>query len=271
MISFLIILCIGIVSAVFGSLVGLGGGVFIVPALIYLTPLLLEQEMSSSVAVGTSLTVLIFTAASSTFTFFKQGRVDFKSGLLFFVTSGPAAMLGASLTSSFQGNSFQLAFGIFIFLMALLLIVKKYIKPLSIQWKIQKSYVDPTGENFTYGYNILPALAVGFAVGLVSGLFGIGGGSLFVPVMVLLFSFPPHVATATSMFVILLSSIIGSATHIYLGEIHWFSLMALAPGALFGGWLGAWIAGRLSSKILLNLLLVILFLISLRLIIEGIA
>ncbi|WP_240903771.1 sulfite exporter TauE/SafE family protein [Chengkuizengella sediminis] len=269
MISYLVILCIGIISAVFGSLVGLGGGVIIVPALIYLSPLLLDHEMSTSVAVGTSLTVLIFTAASSTFTFLKQGRVDYKSGILFFTTSGPAAMLGASLTSAFQGDSFQLAFGIFIFFMAILLILKKYLKPLPFRWKIQRSYIDPAGKSFTYGYNILPALMVGFCVGLVSGLFGIGGGSLFVPAMVLLFSFPPHVATATSMFVILFSSILGSATHIYLGEIDWFSVMALAPGALFGGWLGAWIAGRMSSKLLLNILMVILFLISLRLIIEG--
>ncbi|MFS1514359.1 sulfite exporter TauE/SafE family protein [Chengkuizengella sp. SCS-71B] len=269
MISYLVILCIGIISAVFGSLVGLGGGVIIVPALIYLSPLLLDQEMSTSVAVGTSLTVLIFTAASSTFTFLKQGRVDYKSGILFFTTSGPAAMLGASLTSAFQGDSFKLAFGIFIFFMAILLILKKYLKPLSFRWKIQRSYIDPDGKRFTYGYNILPALLVGFAVGLVSGLFGIGGGSLFVPAMVLLFSFPPHVATATSMFVILFASILGSATHIYLGEIDWFSVMALAPGALFGGWLGAWIAGRMSSKLLLNILMVILLLISLRLIIEG--
>jgi uncharacterized membrane protein YfcA len=86
-----------------------------------------------------------------------------------------------------------------------------------------------------------------------------------------LFGFPPHIATATSMFVIFLSSILGSATHIWLGEIHWLSAAALAPGAWAGGKIGANVASRMSGKGLLWLLRATIFVLAVRLIWEGLS
>lgn len=251
MTGFLLLLVIGLVSATFGSIVGLGGGIIIVPALMYIAPALLDRDISTATAVGTSLSVLIFTALSSTLTFMKEKKVDFRSAWVYFITSGPAAMIGASLTGFFAPRPFELAFGLFMLLMAVLLILRNKLKPAAIEWRITRTFTDAQGAEHAYGYNIPAALAVGFGVGFISGLFGIGGGSLFVPVMVLLFRYPPHVATATSMFVIFLSSILGSATHGFHGEIDLYSVIALAPGAWVGGWLGARFVRRMSSGALL--------------------
>lgn len=264
-----LLVLLGLVAAVFGSIVGLGGGIIIVPSLMLLGPSLLGQEIGHATAVGTSLAVLIVTALASTLTFAKQKRVDFQSGLLLFITSGPAAMAGSALTSHFQGGAFQLSFGVFMLLMAGLLVARDYLKPSAYKWPIERTYTDSAGTVHTYGFSIIPALAVGFLVGLVSGLFGIGGGSLFVPVMVLLFRFPAHLASATSMFVIFLSSILGSSVHAYVGNTDWLLVLALLPGAWFGGKIGAYIAGRMSGKGLLWLLRVTLFVLAIRLIIVG--
>ena len=264
--GYLLLVLVGVVSATFGSIVGLGGGIIIVPALLYIGPALLGREIETATAVGTSLTVLIFTALSSTLSFMKEKKVDFKSGWLYFATSGPAAMIGASLTGSFAPRPFELTFGIFMLFMALLLVLRDRLKPAKIDWKIQRSFTDAQGNTHHYGYNIPSALAVGFGVGFISGLFGIGGGSLFVPMMVLLFRYPPHVATATSMFVIFLSSILGSATHWFYGEIDWYSVLALAPGAWIGGWLGARIVRLMSGKALLWVLRITLVALALRMI-----
>lgn len=263
---FLLLLGIGAAAAVFGSVVGLGGGIIIVPSLILFSPLLFGEPMSHATAVGTSLFVLIFTAAASTLTYVRQNRVDFRSGWLFFITSGPGALVGAAVTPLLGGNAFQFAFGLFMLAMAVLLAVRDRLKPLRIQWKIMRTHVDPHGNEHHYGYHIVPVLAIGFFVGLVSGLFGIGGGSLFVPLMVLLFRFPPHVATATSMFVILLSAVLGSVSHLVQGNIDFWAAAALAPGAVFGGWAGAKIASRLSSRHLLLVLRLTLFAFSLYMI-----
>ncbi|WP_192702240.1 sulfite exporter TauE/SafE family protein [Paenibacillus sp. OAS669] len=261
---------VGLLAATFGSLVGLGGGVIIVPALVYLGPVFVGQPISVATAVGTSLAVLIFTALSSTLTFFKQKRVDFKSGWLYLITCGPGAMLGSYTTQFVNAKSFQLSFGIFMLCMATLLVLRDYMKPLNIRWRIQRSFTDSQGQVHEYGYGFVPALIIGLAVGFISGLFGIGGGSLFVPAMVIIFRYPPHIATATSMFVIFLSSIMGSFTHLSLGEIDGWMVLGLAPSALIGGWLGAKIASKLSSKKLLWVLRVTFFIVAIKMIWEGI-
>ncbi|QYR21197.1 sulfite exporter TauE/SafE family protein [Paenibacillus sp. sptzw28] len=269
MLELVFLILLGLVAAVFGSIVGLGGGIIIVPSLVLLGPQLTGSEIGHSTAVGTSLAVLIVTALASTLAFAKKKRVDFRSGWLLFITSGPAAMIGSALTSHLKNGVFQLVFGIFMLLMAGLLVARDYLKPIVREWPVQRSFTDVNGVTHTYGYALLPALLVGFFVGLVSGLFGIGGGSLFVPVMVLLFRFPPHLATATSMFVIFLSSILGSGVHIWLGEIDWRIVLALVPGAWIGGKIGAYIASRMTGKGLLWLLRVTLVLLAIELIIEG--
>jgi len=269
MLTVLLLFLIGVISATFGSLVGLGGGIIIVPALIYLDPVMLHQGITTQSAVGTSLLVLIVTALSSSITFFRQRRIDVRSALLFFIASGPASVLGALMTGVLNPRQFQLWFGCFMLLMAVLMVIRPFLKPVKVNWKIQRSYTDPDGLTTTYGYHLLPALATGFCVGFISGLFGIGGGSLFVPVMILLFSFPPHVATATSMFVIFLSSVAGSITHVVAGEVNWHSALFLAPGAWIGGWLGARIASRLSGGKLLWLLRITLFVLAFRMIWQG--
>lgn len=267
--AILLLFLIGVTSAIIGSLIGLGGGVIIVPALMYLSPYLFDLQLTTAEVVGTSLVVLIFTALSSTLTFARQKRIDYKSGMLFFITSGPGAIVGAMLTGYFESGWFQLSFGIFMFLMTGLIWLRDRMQPLNIDWKVRKSFIDVAGTEHTYGYSTLPALVLGFAVGIVSGLFGIGGGALFVPVLLLLFRFPPHVATATSMFVILLSSVLGSFTKVFLGEVHFMSILALAPGSIVGGWLGAKIAGRLGSKKLVLIIFISFLLLATHLVWDG--
>jgi len=264
------LLLVGMASAVFGSIVGLGGGVIIVPTLMLGGQWLTGEPVSAPTAVGTSLAVLIFTALSSTMTYARLGTVDWKSGWLFFITSGPAAMGGARWANTVSDGPFQLAFGCFILLMFGLMVARERLKPLNIRWPITRSFRDRAGNVYSYGYNAWSALLIGAGVGFVSGLFGIGGGSLFVPLMVLLYRFPPHVATATSMFVILLSSISGSGMHLWDGNIEPVMLLALAPGALLGGRLGARIAARLSGPQLMWLLRMTLLAMAIYLIFQGI-
>lgn len=105
------------------------------------------------------------------------------------MTSGPAAMIGSALTGKLPAGVFQLVFGIFMLLMASLLIARDYMKPFTKQWPIVRTMTDASGEVHTYSYGIIPALGIGFGVGLMSGLFGIGGGSLFVPLWCCYFVF----------------------------------------------------------------------------------
>ena len=107
-----LLLIVGLIAGTLGSLVGLGGGIVIVPTLLFLgsgTSLL--SEISPQVATGTSLLVIIFTGLSSTIAYYKQKKVDYKSGLFFFIGSGPGGILGAWVNKHLDVNSFSIWFG----------------------------------------------------------------------------------------------------------------------------------------------------------------
>ncbi|OUM85755.1 MAG: hypothetical protein BAA01_06375 [Bacillus thermozeamaize] len=267
----LLLLLLGVVASTIGSIVGLGGGVIIVPGLLFLSGLLPSLAgVTAQVAVGTSLLVVVFTALSSTLSYMKQKRVDVKSGLLFFIASGPASMFGAWLNQHVTSERFQAFFGLFLILMAFLLSIRDRIRPRRVKWHVERLYVEAgTGREYRYGYNHWIALAVSFVAGMMAGFFGIGGGALMVPMMVIFFAFPPQLATATSMFTILLTSSFGSLTHVFLGNINWLVALLLIPGAWAGGKLGSWISSRMSGKALIWFTRLAIAGVGLNLLIEG--
>ena len=272
--EWILLVLIGLAAGTLGSLVGLGGGIITVPALIYLHDTYPQfQDISPQVAVGTSLVVIVFSGLSSTLAYMRQKFVDFKSGLLFFIGSGPGGMIGSWLNKFFNVQSFSLYFGIFIIFISLVLMLRGKIKPLELnvgKKMMTTTYINKDGTNGTYGYQPLIAIFLSFFVGLLGGMFGVGGGSLMVPVMILLFAFPPHLAVATSMLVIFLSSMTSSITHITMDNIDWMLAVLLIPGAWLGGKLGSYINGKLNSKNNVMLLRLIFIIIGVRLIYQGI-
>jgi len=91
---------------------------------------------------------------------------------------------------------------------------------------------------------------IGLVSGIVSGLFGVGGGIVMVPAMVLLLS-PPirdiKQAVGTSLLVIIPTALMGSYKHFTQGNIEWRTALALAPLAITGSYLGAWLTTQISS------------------------
>lgn len=268
--GWILLIVIGLVSGTVGSLVGLGGGIITVPALLLAGSLIPEYtHLTPQVAVGTSMVLVIFTALSSTISYHRQGRVDYKSGWTFFIGSGPGAVLGAWLTRFFNPEIFFVGFGVLMTLLALVLAFRDRMKARQVKWSVKREFTDLKGNTYQYGYNRGTAFLISFVVGGISSLFGIGGGALLMPMMVILFIFPPHVATATSMFVIFLSSIVGSVTHLFQGNVDWWAVLFIAPGAWVGGQLGAWISSRLSGQGLMIGLRIAIAVVGVRMILEG--
>jgi uncharacterized membrane protein YfcA len=268
----LLIFLLGLFAGAFGSLVGLGGGVFIVPGL-----LLLGDHLDSlhyivpRIAVGTSVLVIIFAAASSTLTYAKQNKVDFKSGVFFYLASGPGSILGAYMNTFLTLEAFHFIFGSILLVIFYFLIRKKGLKPLNIRWHVTRQITDQEGKLYEFGYHKYLAIAICLFVGVLQGMLGIGGGSLLVPAMILLFWYPTHMAIATSMFVILLSSITGSISHILLGNVDWVLLLWLAPAAWIGGRFGATLSHRFNSRWLTNVLRVMIILLAFHAIWQGLS
>lgn len=265
-----LLLVLGFVAGTIGSIVGLGGGIIIVPVLLYLAKFLTPFHMiDPSIAVGTSLFLIVITSLASTLSFHKQNRIDFISGWLFFLGCGPGSMVGAYLSNDLKSNSFLVGFGVFMLCISFILTVKDRIRWKKQNWSVMRTYTDGKGQTWTYGYNRWLVLVASFLIGIFSGLLGIGGGALMVPLMLIAFGFPAHVATATSMFAIFLSSILGSSIQVIQQNIHWLAVLFLAPGSWLGGKAGAWISTKLSSKHLLMVFRLLLVAIACKMIYDG--
>jgi uncharacterized protein len=98
--------------------------------------------------------------------------------------------------------------------------------------------------------HFLIAALIGLVSGVTSGLFGVGGGIIMVPAMVLLLS-PPirdiKQAIGTSLVVIIPTALAGSWKHIQQGNVDWRTALALAPLAMAGSYLGAWLTQHISA------------------------
>src|SRR5687767_13460718 len=94
------------------------------------------------------------------------------------------------------------------------------------------------------------AAMVGFLGGVASGLFGVGGGVIMVPGMILLlgFSQTPKIAIGTSLAVIIPTALMGVWKHHQLGQVHWKTAALLVPGAVVGGYVGVWMTTHLNNE-----------------------
>jgi len=256
---------LGFLIGTVAAMVGIGGGVFIVPALT------LIYGFNSHNAVGTSLTVIVFTSLASTYRYFKQRRIDYKVGLASAVTTVPGAFAGAYLTSLISSKMLGVIFAFFLLFVAFRMLFNLNLTgPRTFKtWRgWRRKLVDSDGNVFEYDANIVIGSFLSFLGGLSSGLLGIGGGALIVPILNLVVHLPIHITIATSMFIMIFTSISGVFTHIYLNNVNFEYAACLAIGVIFGAQLGAYTAKRTSAKLLKRIFGVVLIIIDVRLLLK---
>jgi len=226
------------------AMTGIGGGAFIVPLLT------LFYAFTPPNAVGTSLTTIIFTAIASTISYSRQKRIYYRTGLILATATVPGAFLGAYLTSVIPPRTLGLFFGVFLVIVALRMIIT--VNAHSKNSKNRKGKPDQLGhsekELFELKKKLLLGVALSFFGGVTSGLLGIGGGVLLVPIMTLAMDMAIHTAVATSMFTMIFTSISGVAQHYMLGNIRFEYVLPIALGTIIGAQLGAYTSKRLSNK-----------------------
>jgi uncharacterized membrane protein YfcA len=261
----LFLVLLGFFVGVVASMTGVGGGSFIVPVLSII------YQFTSQEAVGTSLAVIVFTSLASTYAYSGQKRIDYKVGAVSAITTVPGAVLGAYLTSFVSSRLLGIIFSFFLIFVALGMLVEWHVSlPKIVKnprlW--HRNLVDSGGKVFEYDVNILSAFVLAFFGGLSSGLLGIGGGALIVPILHLVAGIPMHVAVATSMFIMVFTSLAGVATHLQLNNVRLEHSVYIAIGVVFGAQLGTIIARRVSGKLLRKIFSIVLIVVSVRLLLE---
>jgi uncharacterized membrane protein YfcA len=97
---------------------------------------------------------------------------------------------------------------------------------------------------------VIVFLCIGLAAGLLSGLFGVGGGTVIVPLLVLLLRFDQRLAAGTSLAAIVPTATVGVISYAVHGSVAWIPALILAAGAVGGAQIGTWLLPRLSQTVL---------------------
>ncbi len=106
---------------------------------------------------------------------------------------------------------------------------------------------------------------IGILGGIVSGLFGVGGGILFVPLLILLKHFDPHLAIGTSLAVIVPTAFVAAFRHSLAGMIDWKTVLILTLFAIAGAWLGSELSLKLETAVLRRLYALFLLILAFKL------
>lgn len=216
---------IGVAAGFFGGLVGLGGGIVMVP-------MLARAGLSQQRAHGTSLAALVFTGIAGAATYAYSGTVDFWAAGALASTAVLSAGAGARSAHRLPADKLKRYFGIFQLAIAALLFTKP--------WLIQ-------GGVPGFWFKLFCLLAAGAFTGYLSGMMGVGGGSIMVPAMVLLTGMGQHVAQGSALLAMVPAGIAGASAHHRLGNVAGGTLWWLLPGIMMGTFAGGMAAAAIDA------------------------
>jgi uncharacterized membrane protein YfcA len=232
--------------------------------------LLVYPHQSPAQLTAVSLAVVFANVTSGSISYSRLRRIDYRTALMLAPATIPGAVIGAIVVGGIPRAAFDVVMGSALILVAGFLLVKpRGSLPLGLNGRsvVSRTLTDSDGNHYRYRFNLGLAIVASFGIGFVSSLLGIGGGIVQVPILTTFFGFPAHIASATSQFVQVATSGVGTVTHIFHGDYASFVgvTVALAAGVIVGAQGGAAISRRVAGSSIIRLLAVALGLVGIRL------
>jgi uncharacterized membrane protein YfcA len=256
----LILMVTGAFAGFTGGMLGLGGAFIMTPVqYIVYTNMGLPDHLALLTSFGTSLLVVLSTAISGALRHHRAGAVMWRAAIIIGIVSSVAAFGGSTLSAHLPSTGLRVAFGVVLLLAGLRMVTAG----------TPHEAKDMVTTPWVWGLWAIP-------IGLVSGIFGVGGGVVMIPVFVLALRFPVHRAVGTSLAVMILASLGGITGYIVnglgvpgrlgfsAGYVNFTAWMLLAVPAAAMAQVGAAAAHKLPRRPLLYIFIVILVFMSLR-------
>ena len=240
MLSYFLDFLLGIGIGLIAGLFGVGGGFLIVPALVFLGE-------PVHLAIGTSLVCIVLSSLSAAITHIRRGAVLYRVVLIKEAFSVPSALVGAYLSSLLPEKGLRLIFGFLLIYLAVKM------------WRGRKNEPIKGGS-----FKPRRVVLVGVLSGLTSGLLGISGGVLNVPLFHSYVGIPMRYAVGTSSLALFFTALAGSIGHYRLGQVDLHTALLLAPGLVIGARIGALLAHHLHPEHLRRAFSVILVIVAIR-------
>jgi len=250
----LALLGFGSAIGLLGSVLGVGGGIFMVPFLVLVFEIPIHQ------AVAASLAAIVATSSAVAAVNVERGLANIRLGIALEVTTALGSVAGALLANRLSGAAVQLLFGLTLLPVSVLMFLKgrRALRhgPAASGPRNAKvssfdaAFYDPAaGGHTNYEVrNMAPASGISFFAGSLSGLLGIGGGVVQVPVMNLLCGVPMKAAAATSNFIIGVSAAASAFVYFRRGLMPLELTGVIVTGVLLGSFLGIHVLYRARSE-----------------------
>jgi len=236
----------------FGSLLGLGGGIIVIPAL----TILLHVDIRY--AIGASIVSVIATSSGAAAAYVRDRMANLRVAMFLETATTSGALTGAFLAGVLGGRWLTLGFGTAVVLSAVGMmrgtLWQRAAPPSPDAWadrlRLHGSYHDDAaGEEIRYQvFGTKGGLLLMYAAGAVSGLLGIGAGALKVPAMDLAMRLPIKVSSATSNLMIGVTAAASAGVYFARGDIDPFVTAPVASGVLLGALLGSRLLPRVRSN-----------------------
>lgn len=262
-------------AGLLGSLVGLGGGIIVVPALTLL------MGVDIRFAIGASIISVIATSSGAGFSYVREHITNLRLAMFLEVATAAGALSGTAIAALVGGRWLFVLFGAVLTYTAWSMLRAGQRKaevalPSKDTWadrlKLHGSYFDHS-ENREVTYRVARSpvgFLVSYAAGVISGLLGIGGGVLKVPVMNLSMGIPIKVCTATSNFMIGITAATSALVYFLRGHVQPFIAAPVAVGVLLGARIGAHLLGRLRSQSIRWVFLGVLIVSAIQMFLKGV-
>ncbi len=236
------------VVAIASSMFGLGGGVLF-------TPLQTWIGVEFHLAAATSLFLIMVVSFSASLVYRKAKKIDWPLTIVLELSTGLGGFVGGFSSSRWSVSSLKLLFSLVVVTAGILML-----RPLvasaaaARQATASKNRLagrfiwDRNVGGQRYRVNLTLALPLSFLAGLLSGMLGVGGGVLKVPMLVLIFGIPLDIAIGSSAFMIGITATCGLAGHLVHGYMDWKQSLMLAAVVFAGGQIGSRISIRLDKR-----------------------
>ncbi len=270
----LLVFALSVGAGVLGSLVGVGGGIVVVPTL----TLLLDVDIRF--AIGATLVSVIATSSGAALGFARGRLTNLRVAMFLEVGATAGALTGAYLAGVVSARWLYVVFGLVMAFSAVVMLRRRpeqlaaAVRPDKVadQLQLHSSYVDEPGGR-AVEYRVTGSrmgLALMYVAGTLSGLLGIGSGVLKVPAMDLAMRLPIKVSTGTSNFMIGVTAAASAGVYFARGQINPFVAGPVAAGVLVGATVGGRLLHRLQSSVVRSAFVVVLFWVSAQMLMRGI-
>lgn len=272
----LFLILAGAAAGLLGSLLGLGGGILIIPMLV------LVLHVPMHIAIATSLLCVIATSSAAASKNVSRGIANVRLGMTMELWTVVGALAGSLLAGRLSGSTLTLIFGVAMGIMALPMArgvpdqgpeeieEDEDLEPAPEGFvaSLDGHYFDPAeGKEVSYRVRRLPvAIAASSVAGVLSGLLGVGGGIVKVPVLTLYCDVPMKAAAATSNFMIGVTAVASALVYYGRGDVSPFISAASVVGVFVGSRAGSLVAGRVRGTTLRRVFAVVMILIAIQLI-----